>query len=220
MDEEVGASAPLDVLLRPERLDLGGRPPLGLVLGDRVGEVVGVAPGLLVGRVYEGPAVVLQAVAEGGDRVVHRVRRHLHAGRLEGLARHHLAELELDRHLVHREREVDRVHLVGESALEGLHRPLWTDHGELRAADEVGSEEGEALDVVPVRVADQEVGVDWALEHVAELADAGPAVDDDQVVVAGPDLDAGGVAAEAKGVAAGGRPGAPGTPELDPHGRG
>ena len=144
------------------------------------------------------------------------MRGHLHAPRLEALARDDLPELQLDRHLIHRQREVDGVHLVGEGALERLHRPLRTDHRQSRAAHEVGTEEREALDVVPVRVADQEVRVDRAGELVAELADARSAVDDDQLTVVGADLDAGGVAAVAQRVTAGGRAGASRPPELDP----
>src|SRR5207302_4476484 len=89
--------------------------------------------------------------------------------------------------------------------------------GQPRAAHEVGPEEGKALDVDPVGVADQEVGADRPRQLVAELADARAAVDDDQLAGRGADLDAGGVPAVAQGVAAGRRAGASRPPELHPH---
>ena len=77
--QQVGVPAPVDVVVGPERLDLRRRPLLRLHLCHLLAQLIGVAPGLLVGGEDEGPPVLLQPVAEGCDRVVHRVARDLHA---------------------------------------------------------------------------------------------------------------------------------------------
>src|SRR4029453_5245520 len=89
----------------------------------------------------------------------------------------------------------------------------------LVARHEERGEERKALDVVPVRVRDQQVPADPAArdEMLAELMCPAAAIENDQRVVGTTDLDAGGVAS----VANGGRPGlgkgAARAPEANPH---
>src|SRR5262249_43066041 len=92
---------------------------------------------------------------------------------------------------------------------------------QLDAWNERGDEEGKALDVVPVRVADEQVQVDRRLQRLremqAQLAGAGAAIEHDDGAVRRADLRAGRVAAEARGAfpGRGDRPTSP--PEPDVH---
>src|SRR5581483_9213798 len=78
-----------------------------------------------------------------------------------------------------------------------------------------------ALDVVPVRVAEEDVATDrpvaGAGQLAPELADAGAAIEDQQLASGGAHLDAGRIAAIAHRGPAGRRDGAPGAPEADLH---
>jgi hypothetical protein len=86
------------------------------------------------------------------------------------------------------------------------------------AGDEQRGEEGNALDVVPVRVADQHMTVNRPLARaeqvLAQLVDAGAAVDHQQGAGIGFDADAGGIAAVAHRARTGFGQRAAGSPET------
>lgn len=84
--------------------------------------------------------------------------------------------------------------------LEGILDIMNAIEVEFVAGDEGGDEEGEALEVVPVGVGEEEVKFAFALaagaahEFVAEGAEAGASIDDEGVII-GLDLDTGSIAA-------------------------
>ena len=147
------------------------------------------------------------------------VGRDAQAPYLERLTRVALDELHVRRHVVEAHREIGGIHLVGKRRLQRLGRARRADDGQMSAGNESRREERKALDVVQVCVRDQQVRLQRGVlrEVGTQLGNAGPGVDDDQVVVPVADLDAGGVAAVTQGAPAGSGPGAPRAPELDPH---
>ena len=90
--------------------------------------------------------------------------------------------------------------LLAEHRLE-VHVALAREDVDLVARAVERREERQALDVIPVRVADQDRGLAAAVaeaalhQRLAEVADAGAGVDDDRIGVARPDLDTRGVPA-------------------------
>ena len=87
----------------------------------------------------------------------------------------------------------------------------------MAAGCERRQEEGQALDVVGVRVRQEQVEPERPLvrEGQPKLARAGAAVEDEQRAVVGRDLDARRVTAVAQGLGAGRRDGAARAPEAD-----
>src|SRR5581483_7003810 len=121
-------------------------------------------------------------------------------------------------------RKVRRVGLRGEHRAQVRVVALPRVDEELVALLVDGREERQALDVVPVRVAHEQVRgaaalAERALHHLlAELADAGAGVDDDVLPVGGAHLDARGVAAVTVGVGPWNRIGPTDSPEAYLHG--
>ena len=129
---------------------------------------------------------------------------------------------ELRRELRELDREVGVLHLSGHHLGErAAAAPRRVDH-EPRGRREERGEEREALDVVPVGVAQQERRGERprarAGEGGAERADAGAAVEHEPGAAAGRHLDARRVAAEVRGAGAGRRDGPARAPEADVHG--
>jgi hypothetical protein len=91
----------------------------------------------------------------------------------------------------------------------------------VRAGEERGQEEREALDVIRVGVADEQVRADRTgpRESDPELARPGAAVEDEQRAVVGARLDARRVAAVASGLGTRRGDGPPDAPEADTDGR-
>src|SRR5207249_5063895 len=109
--------------------------------------------------------------------------------------------------------------LVGERGLQRFGRSGRTHDRQVGPRNERRQEERKALDVIEMGVRDQEVRLQrlGGTEGVAELSDPRSRVDDQQVALRVADLDAGRVAAVAKGAASWSWSGAPRSPELDPH---
>src|SRR3954447_10049969 len=125
------------------------------------------------------------------------------------------------RQLVQRNRKVGELHLTGQHLMQ---RPA----AAFRAIDRYGvlfdkgrAEERKALDVVPVRVADENVRLDGLLALPHQLQGkpvrAGAAVKDQEIAITSGQLNTGGVAAKVVG----GRPGrcnrTPRSPKTYPH---
>src|SRR6185436_7669068 len=110
------------------------------------------------------------------------------------------------------------VHLPGERLLERARDVDAAIQVDLVAADEGGREEREALDMIPVDVAEEHPGLEGHLPEqlLPEEAEAGAPVQDDQRV-ASADLVAARVAAELHGAGAGRGDAAANSPHLDPH---
>ena len=147
------------------------------------------------------------------------MRRDPQPAHLEGLAGIPLDELHLGGHVAQPDRKVGRVGLVGERRLQRLRGTRRPDDREVRSGDKRRQEEGKPLDVVEVRVSDQEMRLDWfaRAEAAAQLRDPGAGIDHQQVVFLVSHFDAGRVAAVAKGPPARSRTRPPCAPELDPH---
>ena len=191
VDHEIGAAQEGDVALVARMLRHPAR---------------GVPERLVVGRVDHGGAVAGHAVRDGGRGVVHELRLDQHVAHAEE-ALVQLREVDPRAQVAHLHREVRVLHLPGHRFLEAALEAERRVDVQLRARQEGGDEEGEALDVVPVGVADEEVQAHGPRHRLGEmqpeLARAGAAVEDDDRAVGGTHLDAGGVAA----VAGGPRPG-------------
>src|SRR5436190_769168 len=189
----------------------------------RGGLIVPARPELVVGHVRHARAARCgrEPVAEGGAGVAQSHRLHAEGPHRE-LARHNLLHRELRRQRVQRDREHGRVHLLPEDRLE-RGRPLARAPDPHRVAGgEKRFEVREPLDMVPVRVRQQDLRLYRAVLTLHQLAsqspDAGSGVEDNQLA---PTLtpagafhsDARRVAAVARGVGSGGGDGAPRPPK-------
>ena len=194
------------------------RPRDELVLEQDVGERRGV------GDVDDRGAVHGQAVRRRDVRVVEPRARDLDVGDRELGRVGQLVELDGGVGLRERDGEVRIVRLRREHRLQVQVVALARVDGHLVAALVERREVRQPLDVVPVRVADQQVdarvpGLAFAGQLLAELADPGAGVDDDARPRRRADLDARGVAAVTFGLGSrhGKRPA--NAPEADPHDR-
>ncbi len=88
-----------------------------------------------------------------------KMRRDAQPTHLERLTRIPLDELHLRRHVVEAHRKVGGIHLVRERRLQRLGRTRRPDDREMRARHESGWKERKSLDVVEVRVGDEEVSL-------------------------------------------------------------
>src|SRR4029078_3968445 len=108
--------------------------------------------------------------------------------------------------LLDRDREVRVLHLPGERLANRGPQATRAVDVPLECGIEKRSEEGQALDVVPVRVADEDVAALGAVtlgqQRLAEAVRARPAVEEDQRPARAAHLDARGVAAIANGAGA------------------
>ena len=129
-------------------------------------------------------------------------------------------EADVGGHVVELNGEVRVFHLAGDDVLELFVEVHGAVDREFVAGDERGHEEGEAVDVVPVGMAEEDVGAHGAAaahEVEPEFAHARAKVDNEQRAVFGLDFDAGGVAAVANGIRSGRWDGAANPPEFDFH---
>ena len=97
-------------------------------------------------------------------------------------------------------------------------RAFATEDAEAAAGFVDGREEGQALDVIPVRVGNEEgeierLGLEFFQERDTELTQAGAGIEDDDVL-AGADFDTGSIAAVVNGAASRSGDGAANTPKL------
>ena len=191
VDHELGPGEELDV------------PPVLVVhlVDDAVAQARIRRVRLVIGRVHEGGAVRLEAVAERDPGVIEISGGGVDGTQLEGA----LAQVMVANrgaHLAERHREIGVLHLPGERLLEPPATAARRVDVPLVARDEQRREEGEALDVVPMRVADQEVAPDGARpggdEVLAQVVRARSAVEHDQGPVGSVCLDARGIAAVAQ----------------------
>ncbi len=208
VDHEVGAAEERDVL----------RLVAGLLL-EALRSGRAVDGGLVVGGVHERGAVGLDAVPErqrgvvqvpGGDRDVVDLE----------LALDEVVVLDRGAEVEELDREVRVLHLARERLVDRRVEPPGPVHVPHVAGHEQRREERQALDVVPVRVADEEVPVDPATgphELLAQLVDAGPAVEHEQRAGVGAHRHARRVAAVADRRRARLGDRAPSSPERDLH---
>src|SRR5438034_739670 len=208
-DATSGAAAGVPaVALVEDRFDPPGR---GIAAPE------GAAERLVVARVDDRGAVGLEAVAERYGGVVEVLRDDPRAAdRVRALAQ--VREAERGGELAQGHREIRELHLAGERLVERAF-PLRAVEGDRVPRVERRREEREALDVVPVRVAEEDARPDGhpSRERVTERARAGPAIEDEDVSRPGSHLDARGVAAEANRPGARRWKGAAGAPEPHLH---
>ena len=119
------------------------------------------------------------------------------------------------------DREVGRGHHPGQHGPHELLGEGTPVHAQDGLAGVEGPEEGEAYDVVPVGVGEDQVVLGDALgqERLAQPPDPGAGIHDDHAAVLRADLDTGGVAAVADVLLAADGDGPPRAPDLDEHGR-
>src|SRR5207248_7645422 len=192
--------------------------PVGQVLQRSVG-AVGEQRDLVVGRKCEARGALIDPVAERRNWMHQKMRRDAHRTDVEGVSGVPLDEFHLGRHVAQTNRKVGGIGLVCECGLQRLCGTGRPDDGEVRPRHEGRKKKRKTLDVIEVRVSDQQMGLQRLsrAERAPQLGDAGPGIDHQQVVFLVPDLDAGRVAAAAKGAAPRGGAGASRAPELDPH---
>ncbi len=180
-----------------------------------------VPEGLVVGRVGDRRAVAGHAVRDGRRGVIQELRLDEHAPDAEKPLVQ-LREVDARAQVAHLDREVRVLHLPGHGLLEAALKADRRVDVQLGARQERGDEEGKALDMVPVGVADEQVQANRLRHRLrqvqAELAGAGAAVEDDHRSVGGADLDAGGVTPEARGVRSGRRDRSTRSPKANLHG--
>jgi len=111
MDQQVGSLAPLDEVLATGRRELGVH-------------VLGTGDQLIVGREHQRSITFLDPIAERQDLMIQFVGGDPQSGDLEGLTGVALDEFDLGWDLVEAEREIGRVHLVGEGGLQRLDRTV------------------------------------------------------------------------------------------------
>jgi len=139
MNEQVGVLAPTRQLLQRSVL------------------VVGEHRDLVVGGKRKSRRALIDPVSKGWDRVHQKMRRDAQATHLERLTRIPLDELHLRRHVVEAHRKVGGIHLVRERRLQRFGRTRRSHDREMRAGHKSWWKERKSLDVIEVRVGDEEV---------------------------------------------------------------
>ena len=153
---------------------------------------------LVVGGVDEARAVGLDAIAERQRRMVHVVRPDAHVVDLD-LAFDQVVVAHPGRELLDRHREVGVLHLARERLADRRPEAARTVDVPLEIGVEQRRQKRQALDVVPVRVADEDVAAPRAVrlgpQRLPEAMRAGTAIEQQQHAAACAHLDARGVAA-------------------------
>ncbi len=166
--------------------------------------------GLMIGEVdYDLPRA-LQPVGDTPAGMVHRLRSHMHLAQIADPI--DLMKANVGSQGTERYGEIRLLHLL----LEGigvLPRRIKID---ARAGPVSGIEEREALEVIHVAVRDEQIDLPdaFVLERVAQFADTGARIQDDDARAAA-DLDAGSIPATPQRRRPGGGDGPPGSPELN-----
>src|SRR4029450_1609499 len=185
-----------------------------LVVPERFGE------GLVVAQVHYRRAVRFDAVAQRHRRMMEILRND---PRTADVVRSfsELPEVDGGRKLADLDGEVRELHLTGKNFGQRMSAPFWTADGDLVPGNEERGEEGEALDVIPMRVAEQDHRRDGLRgvchELRAQRASTRPAVEYETGPFARRHFHARGIAAEADGPRTGGGDRPPGPPESHSH---
>src|SRR5262245_45708577 len=133
-----------------------------------------------------------------------------------------LHELDLRRHGMHRNREIRAPHLARDDFFQGQMSMFGAQDGQLCASNIGGGKKGNALNMIPVRMAQEQVCMYRARlrqQRLPQSTDASTRVKDNERVVIEPHFDAGSIATVAHGGGSwcGDRPACP--PEPDLHAR-
>jgi diguanylate cyclase (GGDEF)-like protein len=155
---------------------------------------------LVVNQVHHRHAVGLDPVAHRHGRVMKKLCSDPHpADRVDALGQ--VVVGDRSRELVQLDRKVGEFHLTGEHVMQRAAAAFRAMDRNRVPFDKSRSEEGETLDVIPVRVSQENVRVDGFLASGHQVGGEGPragaAIENQQVAVGGGQFDAGGVAAEA-----------------------
>ena len=185
-----------------------------MVVPERFGE------GLVVAQVHNSRAVGLHAVAQCHCRMMKVLRDD---PRVADFVRSfsELSEGDGCRKLADLDGEVSELHLAGENFAQRMSAPFGTADRDLVPGNEERGEEGKALDVIPVRVAEQDRCRDGlrGVRHElrAERASARPAVKYEAGAPARRHSHTRGIAAETDGARAWRSDRPPGAPESNSH---
>jgi hypothetical protein len=178
--------------------------------------------GLVVGGVDDGAGWRFDAETEAALWMIQGAGGDFVFAYEKGVASSDFLEPAFGIHGGHVDRKIGQGHLSFEDLLEAVAAEVFgaeTVEVEFVFFDVERGEEGDALDVVPVVVGDEDVGFWDAVairggQAVAQHAEAGAAVENDLRAVWCDQLQTGGVAAVAPGGGVDGRRGAPDTPEA------
>ncbi|MNT23866.1 hypothetical protein D3C72_1593070 [compost metagenome] len=166
-------------------------------------------------------AAAVDAVAEVDDGMVHFRAAHARAAHVDGFAGRQGAVLDAGRHGRFADGKIAALQLHCHHVLDAA--PADAVKGAMQAhavaGHEQGREHGQAVDVVPVAVRDEDVRVDGLARRqlLCQRKDAAARIENDQAIVVGARFDARGVAAVARRARAGGGDGAAHTPEREFH---
>ncbi len=194
-----------DVRIRRQRAKLGIHD--GVVLG--------------VGCIDDRVAVVIDAIGKDAIGVIAPGildADFLVFAQLDHLSFLQIMKAHLSAHIGEVDREARIVHLASEGLLEGMGDVIAAVHVKAIALDERGREKGKALDVIPMHVAEKDMGDHRTLirQALSEQAHAGAAVQDDQGLAA-PHLDTARVPSDLDCVRTRNRDASTNTPEFDEH---
>ena len=175
---------------------------------------------LVVGDVAKRLALVVDAVAEAlaGVRQQHRLDldvADLNAPLVQ------VAEQQMRGELANRDRKIDVVHLRRDQVAHCAVLVRWPQELEFVALDIERHEEGQRVDMIPVRMRDEDMRVEPALarrqDMVRQLLDAGTGVENEETALGQFECHARGIAAVAERPLAGHRQGAPDAPVGQRH---
>src|ERR1700683_1688046 len=177
--------------------------------------------GFVVGGVDENSIFGFDAKSHATLRMVQPRRLQLDAIFHRDAAGFDIVEVTMRRHLIEPHGKVRRSHLIGQDLLEtASSRGTLKEKTVLRVGIQ-RTEERHPLNVIPMKVRDEDVGGKWlvaefSLQLLAEHAESGAAVEDVDAVAEG-DFCAGGVAFIAHVLVLWGRRRTAYAPELNPH---
>ena len=182
----------------------------------------GIAPQFVVGDEDEGLLSLPETIPEPPLRMMEGNGLHANAVDVEGAFAERVQIMDLRLQGVEGDREETVAHLVVEGVPQPLHARGVPVNGELAGLVVDGAEKGEAKDVVPVDMGDQEVHIETTAvgdELLSQGPDACPCIDDDGSAVSEGEFEAGGVSTVDGGILSGHCDGTSRAPKLDLHTR-
>ncbi len=220
MYEHIGAFGELnDALIRITVMFLE------LLQHDRF-EVGHALSGLLIERfvvahVNDGFPFIVDPVSNGESGMVHIDRTDMRIEDGEFFLTD-AAEIKVRFEFVQLDGEIDLLHLVGDDVLQIDLFPVRADNGDLIPGNKCRFEERKSLDMVPMRMSDEDVCFDGLAvcdKVIAEVADAGAGIQDDEFTVVQTEFDRRSIPSVSHGILSRCRDGTAYSPEFQFHRR-
>jgi len=141
--------------------------------------------GLVIGRIDEDRAISLQAISKCQSRVVQILRSDFYITDVK-IAFDQFVIADLGPHLIEPHGEIDILHLAGQRVVQGLTEALGGIDVPLVSGPEEGSKEGNALNVIPMGMGNEDMPFYSRLaglyERPSKIVETAAAVDDDEGV--------------------------------------